>query len=78
MKYLMLTIFMLAGCSDQSVEKWFENNKSGNSADFGVFKGYNDHVITVHGFWDDKDVCQQIIDMLHKEQPDAYICMTLN
>jgi len=60
------------------VKNYFDNNKIGNSPDYGVFKRGNDYIITIHGFDDDLSVCIEIINMLNKEQPNTYSCKPLN
>lgn len=45
---------------------YFAKHKSGTGADFGIMKFGDDHVATVHGFVDDLEVCQQIVDAMNK------------
>ena len=62
----------------KDVKVFFDKNKVGSSADYGVFKRKQDYIITVHGFDDDLEVCLEIVAMLNKEQPDTYSCKPLN
>ena len=73
-----LTIFLtlIAGCN-KTPEAYFENNQTGSSVDYGVFKWGQDHVITVHGFEDDEKVCLDIAKML-ESQGGSYSCGALN
>jgi len=69
----------VAFSADSSKAKdFFDKNKIGNSADYGVFKRDTDYIITVHGFDNDLEVCIEIINMLNKQQPDTYTCKPLN
>jgi len=60
--------------------KFFSDNKIGKSPDYGIFKGFgeDDHVVTVHGFMDDLEVCMKLAEKLNEEEPGAYRCVPLN
>jgi hypothetical protein len=60
------------------VTAYFDKHKIGRGADYGIFKNDTDHVVTVHGFVSDLEVCIEIVTMLNKEQPDKYSCKPLN
>jgi hypothetical protein len=74
---LVFPSFAFATDTD-AVKAFFDKNRIGNSADYGVFKKGTDHIITVHGFDKDLDVCLEIVAMLNLEQPDTYSCKPLN
>ena len=61
-----------------NVKNFFDKNKIGHSADYGVFKKDTDYIITVHGFDNDLNICIEITDMLNKKQPNTYTCKPLN
>jgi hypothetical protein len=62
----------------ESLTTFFNSNKIGHSADYGVFKRDTDHVISIHGFDEDLDICLEIISTLNQEQPNVYSCKPLN
>jgi hypothetical protein len=35
-------------------------------------------VITVHGFSDDLDMCNEIVTMMNRTEPNTYSCKPLN
>lgn len=85
MKKTLLSFFMvgvlLAGCDSDNLDaprKFFANNKIGNSPDFGIMKRGTDHVVTIHGFYDDLDVCQTLAAVLNRKEPNTYTCQPLN
>ena len=81
---------LLVGCEQDSPDaprKFFNSHKIGSSADYGVMKFGNDHVITVHGFMDDFATCQEVVQAMNfnacKETDgkgclDPYSCAPLN
>ena len=76
---VIITVSLSSGCTDsQDVRAFFEGNKVGNGTDWGVYKNYTDHLISVHGFLDDLDICIKIADMLNEDQPNTYSCKSLN
>lgn len=75
-----LSITTLMGCS-KSPKEHFESNQAGFSPDYGVYYNGNldDHVVTVHGFLDDRSVCLDIAEMLEKQNNvKSYSCIKLN
>lgn len=74
---VILSMTLLASNS-KNLKKYFNQNKTGSSADYGVFKHDTDYVISIHGFDKDLDVCLEIVSMLNQEQPDTYSCKPLN
>lgn len=75
-----LSITALMGCS-KSPKEHFKSNQSGVSPDYGVYYDGNldDHVVTVHGFWDDYSVCMNIAELLKKQSDgESYSCRKLN
>ena len=83
MRVALIILSVLFSCSvlatdSSDVKEYFNKNKIGHGADFGVFKNDTDYVITVHGFDNDLDVCVEIVTMLNKEQPNTYSCKPLN
>ena len=81
---LVLGSLLLLGCEQKSSldapRKFFSSNKSGQSPDFGIFKGlgYEDHVVSVHGFADDMAICAKLAAKLNEAEPGAYRCAPLN
>ena len=78
---LLVMISLLAGCSESPSEH-FRKNQSGVSPDYGVFYdgNLNDHVVTIHGFWDDGTVCEEIANTLEEmsDEGQPYSCRKLN
>jgi len=69
------------GCEENNFEgprNYFTDNKIGYGADYGVMKRFDEHVISVHGFSNDLEVCLEIVEMLNEEEPDTYTCQPLN
>lgn len=99
MKIIMLLLLaFLFGCSEKNnldaPREFFKNNiigieRDGSDRDYGIVK-WNDpkhHVISVHGFVDDYDVCRKISDHLNvdackeldgKNCLNPYSCIPLN
>lgn len=78
---MLATGLILVGCESDTFDaprKFFEKNKIGESADFGIIKHGRDHVVTVHGFYDDLGICQKLAATLNREEPNAYMCQPLN
>lgn len=77
----VMVISLLAGCSESPSEH-FRKNQSGVSPDYGVFYdgNLNDHVVTIHGFWDDRTVCEEIANALEEmsDVGQSYSCRKLN
>ncbi len=74
---IIISMALLASDS-KSLKEYFSQNKTGHSADYGVFKHNTDYVISIHGFDRDLEVCLEIISMLNQEQPNIYSCKPLN
>jgi uncharacterized lipoprotein YehR (DUF1307 family) len=80
---IILLALTLTGCS-KSPQEHFRSNQSGVSADYGIFWDGNpdpdDHVVTVHGFWDDRSVCEEVVKMLENmsTKGQSYSCIKLN
>lgn len=78
---IVASFFVLAGCSE-SPQDHFKSNQSGVSADYGIFYDGNldDHVVTVHGFWDDHSVCEEMVKTLENmsNKGQSYTCIKLN
>jgi ABC-type glycerol-3-phosphate transport system substrate-binding protein len=79
-----LAAFVLGGCEKSSTldkpRMFFSENKSGTSPDYGIFKGFgdDDHVVTVHGFMDDLNICMKLAAKFNEEEPGACRCIPLN
>ncbi len=79
---------VLAGCgvqeADQSdVQQFFARHKIGSSPDYAVMKNRTDHLMTIHGYMDDRAVCLQLIESYNKDPslstlPGTYSCVPLN
>lgn len=78
---IVTLFFVLTGCS-KSPQEHFKGNQSGVSADYGIFYGGNldDHVVTVHGFLDDRSVCEEMVKTLENlsNKGQSYRCIKLN
>jgi len=74
---IILSVTLLASDS-KNLKEYFNQNKTGSSADYGVFKHNTDYVISIHGFDRDLDVCLEVVSMLNQEQPNTYSCKPLN
>jgi hypothetical protein len=80
----ILLVCLLFGCSESSnldaPREFFAKERIGSSADYGIFKGYvnDDHVVSIHGFIDDLDVCLKLVAKLNEEEPGVYRCVPLN
>jgi hypothetical protein len=78
---MVASFLVLAGCSE-SHQDHFKSNQSVVSADYGIFYDGNldDHVVTVHGFWDDHSVCEEVVKMLENmsTKGQSYSCIKLN
>ena len=87
---LILLAVCLVGCEKDNLDaprEFFSNHKIGSSSDYGVMKFGNDHVITVHGFADDRGTCQEIVTVMNlnacketdgKSCLNPYSCAPLN
>jgi hypothetical protein len=70
---LLVVALLVVACESKSnldtPREFFSKNKIGSSADYAVIKWGNpdDHVVTVHGFMDDRKSCLLISDALNKD-----------
>ena len=84
----MLAIFNFpVNAADQEdVQKFFSKNKVGNSPDYAFVKNGiagQDHLITIHGYADDKSVCEALAKEYNGDEslstlPGKYQCIQLN
>ena len=79
---VIVTLFFVLTGYSKSPQEYFKSNQSGASADYGIFYDGNldDHVVTVHGFLDDRSVCEEVAKTLEKisENERSYSCRKLN
>lgn len=78
---LIISLFLSTNAfsaNSDDLKEYFDKNKIGKGADYGVFKNGDDYIISVHGFYDDLENCLEIIAMLNAKQPDTYSCKPLN
>lgn len=63
------------------VRNFFEKNNVSLSPVYGVIKGKDDHVATVHGFVDNLEICNEFITLLNKDglrNTNLFSCVKLN
>lgn len=60
-----------------AARKFFENTDVSLTPVYGIMNNPDDHVATVHGFFDNLEVCQVIVELLSKDG-HIYICVKLN
>jgi len=90
-QYLSISfLFLLSGCANEAEEKdvqeFFSKNKIGRSPDYAFVKngiGGPTHLITIHGYVDDKSVCEGLAkeyngDASLSTLPGKYQCIQLN
>ena len=86
---LIFSMIFISGCQPSVQEqkadlrKYFERNKIGRSIDYAVMKKTSkydeDFMISVHGFLDDKNICENTAEMLNNmEGSNAFSCKQLN
>lgn len=78
---LIISLFISTSAfstNSDDLKEFFDKNKIGKGADYGVYKNDNDYIISVHGFYDDLENCLEIIAMLNFKQPNTYSCKPLN
>lgn len=91
MTIILFTIsLMLVGCeagtktvTQDAVKEFFSKNRVGSSPDYAVIKNGTDHLLTVHGFANDLDVCMKLIEPYNNNPslstvPGSYTCVPLN
>lgn len=74
---ISISSLFFVGCEHKTPKDYFAKNKIGAGSDYGIMKNGYDHVITIHGFLDDYDTCQDIAAMLNAEG-GRYTCQPLN
>ena len=94
-KYISLTILaflcgVLVAClpnkkniSQKDLIEFFATHRVGNSSNYGVIKNGEDYLITVHGYLDNKAVCEELIKPYNSDKtlsvlPGTYQCQKLN
>ena len=85
---LILTILILTSCGKQEVtqeklKEYFKNHKVGRSSDYMVVKNGTDYLLTIHGYMDDREVCESLIKNYNEDPklsvlPGTYTCIQLN
>lgn len=81
---------MLVGCESgtkevgqEAVKEFFSKNRVGSSSDYAVMKNGTDHLLTVHGYGNDLDVCMKLIEPYNNNPSlstvqGIYTCVPLN
>jgi len=67
----------------EAVKEFFAKNRVGSSPDYAVMKNGTDHLLTVHGYGNDLDVCLRLIEPYNRDPslstiPGIYTCVPLN
>lgn len=67
----------------EAVKEFFAKNRVGSSPDYAVMKNGTDHLITIHGYSNDLDVCLRLIEPYNRDPslstiPGSYTCVPLN
>jgi len=83
---LVIFNFPVNAADQEDVQKFFSKNKVGNSPDYAFVKNGiagQDHLITIHGYADDKSVCEALAkeyngDASLSTLPGKYQCVQLN
>ncbi|MDZ7662272.1 hypothetical protein [Thiohalophilus sp.] len=84
---IISSIYLPATAADQEdVQQFFSKNKVGNSPDYAFVKdgvAGKDHSITIHGYADDKAVCEALVKVYNAAPslstlPGKYQCIPLN
>lgn len=85
---LVVVSTLLCGCGvrevdQRDVQRYFSTHRVGSSPDYAIMKNGTDHLITIHGYSDDRAVCLQIIEPYNKDSslsvfPGTYSCVPLN
>ena len=69
--------------TQEQLKEYFSNHRVGSSPDYAVVKNGDDYLFTVHGYGDDKTVCEEVIKP-YNENPNlsivkgTYECVRLN
>ncbi|HPI56689.1 MAG TPA: hypothetical protein PKV94_07765 [Syntrophales bacterium] len=66
----------------EAVKEFFAKNRVGSSPDYAVMKN-GEHLITIHGYADDRDVCLRLIEPYNRDPSQSvihgtYTCVPLN
>ena len=66
-----------------SVKEFFSKHRVGQSPDYAVIKNGKDHLLTIHGYANDLDVCLRLIEPYNRDSslsvtPGSYECVPLN
>lgn len=87
---MFLVFVSFSGCDSgqkvvdqETVKKFFAKNRVGSSPDYAVMKNGTDHLLTIHGYADDLDVCLRLIEPYNRDQSlsvvqGKYTCVPLN
>lgn len=90
--FIILGFLFLVSCSQEQAPKetsptdlkeYFKHHKIGSSSDYAVIKNGDDYLLTIHGYMDDKQTCEDIIKPLNADPklstlPGSYTCLKLN
>lgn len=75
---IVLAALFISGCQREvSPREFFEKRKI-KQPDYGVMKNGNDHVITIHGFYDNLTNCLEIAELFNRKASGTYTCAALN
>lgn len=85
---LILSILVLTSCGKQEttqedLKDYFKHHKIGSSSDFAVIKNGTDYLLTIHGYMNDREVCESLIKIYNEDPklsviPGSYACVQLN
>lgn len=92
MKYFLLIFALISfNCEAEEIfpdiniaKEFFDKTDVSISPVYGVFKGKDDHVATIHGFVDNLENCEDIFVILNKgkngslDTPGLFNCIKLN
>ncbi len=67
----------------EAVKEFFAKNRVGSSPDYAVMKNGTDHLLTIHGYSNDLEVCLRLIEPYNRDPslsavPGIYTCVPLN
>ena len=79
MKLLLLGALLLgvSGCSESPAD-YFRGNPTDYSPDYGLYKKGTEHVISIHGFAEDYEICMEIAASFNIKEPGQYTCVQLD
>lgn len=86
---MLIMLICLIGCNVQNetdqeaVKKFFATHRIGSSPDYAVMKNGTDHLLTIHGYANDLDVCLKLIEPYNRDASlstfsGKYTCVPLN